>query len=125
MTGVQTCALPISFNGQIPGPRLHIRQGDRVRINVRNRLPESTTVHWHGMILPNVKIFFVTFLDHGTVEQSVEIKNYRVSAGFGFRINVPQLSPLPIALDFAFPINKAPWDNRQLFSFYVGVFGGP
>jgi FtsP/CotA-like multicopper oxidase with cupredoxin domain len=43
-----------AFNGQIPGPRLHIRQGDRVRINVRNRLPESTTVHWHGLILPNV-----------------------------------------------------------------------
>jgi len=43
-----------AFNGQIPGPTLRLRQGDRVRINVRNRLPESTTVHWHGLILPNV-----------------------------------------------------------------------
>jgi FtsP/CotA-like multicopper oxidase with cupredoxin domain len=43
-----------AFNGQIPGPRLRIRQGDRVRINVRNRLPETTTVHWHGLILPNI-----------------------------------------------------------------------
>ena len=43
-----------AFNGQVPGPRLHFRQGDRVRINVTNRLPESTTVHWHGLILPNV-----------------------------------------------------------------------
>jgi len=43
-----------AFNGQIPGPRLHFTQGDRVRINVRNHLPESTTVHWHGLILPNV-----------------------------------------------------------------------
>lgn len=43
-----------AFNGQIPGPRLHFQQGDRVRINVTNRLPESTTVHWHGLILPNV-----------------------------------------------------------------------
>src|SRR3979490_3313917 len=42
-----------AYNGQIPGPRLHIRQGDRVRINVQNRLPEETTVHWHGLILPN------------------------------------------------------------------------
>jgi manganese oxidase len=42
-----------TYNGQIPGPRLHITQGDRVRINVRNTLPESTTVHWHGLILPN------------------------------------------------------------------------
>jgi FtsP/CotA-like multicopper oxidase with cupredoxin domain len=43
-----------AFNGQIPGPTLRFRQGDRVRINVRNRLPETTTVHWHGLILPNV-----------------------------------------------------------------------
>ena len=43
-----------AFNGQVPGPRLRFRQGDRVRINVTNRLPESTTVHWHGLILPNV-----------------------------------------------------------------------
>ena len=43
-----------AFNGQVPGPTIRFRQGDRVRINVRNRLPESTTVHWHGLILPNV-----------------------------------------------------------------------
>jgi FtsP/CotA-like multicopper oxidase with cupredoxin domain len=43
-----------AFNSQVPGPRLHFRQGDRVRINVTNRLPETTTVHWHGLILPNV-----------------------------------------------------------------------
>jgi FtsP/CotA-like multicopper oxidase with cupredoxin domain len=42
-----------AYNGQIPGPRIHIRQGDRVRIEVHNRLPEKTTVHWHGLILPN------------------------------------------------------------------------
>ncbi|RWB19106.1 MAG: DUF4396 domain-containing protein [Mesorhizobium sp.] len=42
-----------AYNGQIPGPRIHIRQGDRLRINVTNALPEETTVHWHGLILPN------------------------------------------------------------------------
>ncbi|TWB18800.1 multicopper oxidase [Nitrospirillum amazonense] len=42
-----------AYNGQIPGPRIHIRQGDRVRINVTNALPESTTVHWHGLVVPN------------------------------------------------------------------------
>jgi len=42
-----------AFNHQIPGPRLHITQGDRVRINVTNHLPQSTTVHWHGLIVPN------------------------------------------------------------------------
>jgi FtsP/CotA-like multicopper oxidase with cupredoxin domain len=43
-----------AFNRQIPGPRIHVREGDRVRIRVTNHLPESTTVHWHGLILPNV-----------------------------------------------------------------------
>ncbi|MDX8512676.1 DUF4396 domain-containing protein [Mesorhizobium captivum] len=42
-----------AYNGQIPGPRIHIRQGDRVRIKVTNALPEETTVHWHGLILAN------------------------------------------------------------------------
>lgn len=43
-----------AYNDQVPGPTLRFRQGDRVRINVANRLPDSTTVHWHGLILPNV-----------------------------------------------------------------------
>jgi FtsP/CotA-like multicopper oxidase with cupredoxin domain len=42
-----------AYNGQIPGPRIRVRQGDRLRIIVRNRLPEETTIHWHGLILPN------------------------------------------------------------------------
>jgi hypothetical protein len=42
-----------AYNGQVPGPRIHIGQGDRVRIDVHNRLPEDTTVHWHGLIVPN------------------------------------------------------------------------
>ena len=42
-----------AYNGQIPGPRIHIREGDRVRIGVHNQLPEITTIHWHGLILPN------------------------------------------------------------------------
>jgi FtsP/CotA-like multicopper oxidase with cupredoxin domain len=42
-----------AFNNQIPGPRLALTQSDRVRINLHNHLPEPTTVHWHGLILPN------------------------------------------------------------------------
>jgi FtsP/CotA-like multicopper oxidase with cupredoxin domain len=42
-----------AFNRQIPGPRLRVTEGDRVRIRVTNHLPETTTVHWHGLIVPN------------------------------------------------------------------------
>ncbi len=42
-----------AFNRQVPGPRLRVTEGDRIRINVTNNLPEETSVHWHGLILPN------------------------------------------------------------------------
>jgi len=41
------------YSGQSPGPEIRVRQGDRVRIVVENRLPEDTTVHWHGLRVPN------------------------------------------------------------------------
>lgn len=40
------------YNGQVHGPTLEAVEGDRVRIYVTNRLPEPTTVHWHGVFLP-------------------------------------------------------------------------
>ncbi|WP_066342463.1 multicopper oxidase family protein [Azohydromonas lata] len=41
------------YNGTSPGPTIEAVEGDRVRIFVTNRLPEHTTVHWHGLRLPN------------------------------------------------------------------------
>lgn len=41
------------YNGRVHGPTIEAVEGDRVRIYVTNRLPEPTTVHWHGMLLPN------------------------------------------------------------------------
>lgn len=41
------------FNGSIPGPTIEVSEGDRVRINVRNEIPEPTSIHWHGIELPN------------------------------------------------------------------------
>jgi FtsP/CotA-like multicopper oxidase with cupredoxin domain len=40
------------FNGSYLGPTLRARRGETVRVDVRNELPETTTVHWHGMHLP-------------------------------------------------------------------------
>ena len=41
------------YNGQSPGPTIEAVEGDKVRIFVTNKLPEHTTVHWHGMLLPS------------------------------------------------------------------------
>ena len=40
------------YNGSMPGPMIEAVEGDRVRIVVHNKLPEATTVHWHGLELP-------------------------------------------------------------------------
>ena len=42
-----------SYEGSVPGPQIRVRQGDPVRIVVANNLGEDTTVHWHGIRLPN------------------------------------------------------------------------
>jgi len=41
------------YNGQSPGPTIEVVEGDRVRMFVTNRLPEKTSIHWHGQRLPN------------------------------------------------------------------------
>lgn len=43
----------LAYNGQVPGPAIRVTQGDTVRIVVRNRLDEPTTIHWHGLDVPN------------------------------------------------------------------------
>src|SRR6516164_6950111 len=41
------------FNGQVHGPTIEAVEGDRVRIYVTNKLPEATSVHWHGVLVPS------------------------------------------------------------------------
>lgn len=41
------------YGGTVPGPEFRVRQGDRLRIAVENALAEETTVHWHGLRVPN------------------------------------------------------------------------
>jgi len=40
------------YNGSCPGPTIQVQQGDRLRVIFENRLPESTTLHWHGLEIP-------------------------------------------------------------------------
>lgn len=67
----------------------------------------------------------VFFCDFGTVEQDIELNadNFRVAPGFGFRVHMPVggAGGAPLAFDFAFPIEEAATDDKQVFSFYMGV----
>lgn len=93
-------------------------------LNVGGTFAFLNSMEYQIPLMANDKLYAVAFVDHGTVESSVKIENYRVSVGFGLRVVVPAMGPLPIALDFAFPLTKGPFDNKQIFSFYVGWFGG-
>ncbi len=42
-----------TYNRQVPGPQIRVREGDRVRIHLTNKLSESTAIHFHGVELPN------------------------------------------------------------------------
>jgi FtsP/CotA-like multicopper oxidase with cupredoxin domain len=43
----------MAYNGQVPGPEIRAREGERLRVIVKNSLAEPTTIHWHGVDVPN------------------------------------------------------------------------
>lgn len=51
MDGVSVTAY--TYNGTVPGPMIRVIEGDQVRIIVKNELDEPTTIHWHGVAVPN------------------------------------------------------------------------
>ena len=42
-----------AYNGRVPGPTLEVYEGDKVIVHFQNRLPEPSTIHWHGLHIPN------------------------------------------------------------------------
>ncbi|MCY9693387.1 multicopper oxidase family protein [Paenibacillus alginolyticus] len=46
--------LPVwTFNNSVPGPQIRVKQGDTVKVNLKNELPEPVSIHWHGVPVPN------------------------------------------------------------------------
>src|SRR5512145_2327425 len=43
----------VAINGTIPAPTLHFTEGDTAEIHVHNKMHMETSIHWHGLILPN------------------------------------------------------------------------
>jgi outer membrane protein insertion porin family len=63
----------------------------------------------------------VTFIDMGTVEEGFEITSWRVSVGFGLRVNLNFFGPVPMVFDFGFPIAKDDLDDTRVFNFSFGA----
>jgi outer membrane protein assembly factor BamA len=60
-------------------------------------------------------------IDMATVEEESEITSSRPAAGFGVRIHVRFLGPVPIVMDFGFPIAKDDQDDTRVFNFSFGA----
>ncbi|MBC7968189.1 MAG: BamA/TamA family outer membrane protein [Fuerstia sp.] len=79
------------------------------------------TVEYRIPVTADDMINVVAFSDFGTVDDSVSLDKFRASVGFGFRVVIPAMGPVPLAFDFAFPVLKEDIDNQRIFSFYVGI----
>lgn len=72
------------YNGQVPGPEIRVREGDTVRIHLKNDLPAPTTIHWHGVNLPNA-MDGVAGLNQAAVESGQEFTYEFVAQPAGTR----------------------------------------
>ena len=103
-----------AFRGVSPiGPGTSVRVGGRWQF--------LGGAQYSVPITADENIGMVFFSDFGTVENTVEFENFRVSIGAGLRLTVPAMGPAPIALDWAIPIVKENFDDERLFSFYIGL----
>jgi outer membrane protein insertion porin family len=79
------------------------------------------TVEYRVPVTADDMINVVAFSDFGTVDDQVSLSQFRTSVGFGLRVVIPAMGPVPLAFDFSFPVAKQSFDNEQIFSFYVGI----
>jgi outer membrane protein assembly complex protein YaeT len=63
----------------------------------------------------------VTFVDMGTVEDSLALSSWRVAVGFGLRVQIDFFGPVPMVFDFGFPIMKDDDDQTRIFQFAFGA----
>ncbi len=107
------------YNGLTPGPTIEAVEGDRVRILVTNKLPEPTSVHWHGILLPNAMdgvsgltqppiqpgttfVYEFTLRQHGTqmYHPHADEMTQMALGMMGFFVIHPRVEPVPVHRDF-------------------------
>ena len=125
-----------AFNGQVPGPRLRVTEGDQVRINVSNDLPEPTTVHWHGLIVPNAMdgpseitqepippdgryVYEFTARQRGTFfyHSHHEADRQQALGMYGALIIDPRDPPVPPAYDRELVVQLQEWTFKEGYTF--------
>jgi manganese oxidase len=57
-----------TYNGTVPGPEIRVKQGETVKVRLKNSLPESTSIHWHGVEIADNKQDGVTFVTQDPIK---------------------------------------------------------
>ncbi|WP_438969792.1 copper resistance system multicopper oxidase [Methylophaga sp.] len=104
MTVAGKSTLPITINGSMPGPLIRLREGQRAQLNVSNALKTDTSIHWHGIILPENMdgvpgVSFPGIKPGGTYHYAFDVKQsgtYWYHSHSGFQEQVGHLGPLVI-----------------------------
>jgi manganese oxidase len=138
------------YNGRTPGPTIEAVEGDRVRILVTNKLPEPTSVHWHGVLLPSgmdgvsglnqpkiqpgeTYAYELTLRQHGTQMYHPHAdETLQMALGMmGLFVIHPKKEPAPIDRDFAIflqewkvPPGAATPDPATMTEFNLFTFNG-
>ncbi len=132
-TGRQRIATAV--NGSVPGPILRWREGDRVTLNVSNRLADSSSIHWHGLILPPEMdgvpgISFKGIDPGGSFRYQFDVKQsgtywYHSHSGFqeqtglyGALIIDPQ-EPEPFSYDRDYVVMLSDWSDEDPTDIYA------
>ena len=90
-------------------------------VRIGGRWMSIGTVEYQFPLLANEMLRGVVFTDFGTVDNNVSLDDFRLSVGGGIRVMIPAMGPVPLAFDWAVPVVREDFDDKRLFSFYVGV----
>ena len=118
-----------AVNGSIPAPTLRFKQGQQVRLNVKNNLAEDSSIHWHGLILPNKMdgvpgLTFAGIKPGDTYHYSFDVNQYGTywyHSHSGFQeqkgvygaIVIDPLEPEPFSYDRDYVVILSDWTDED------------
>ena len=91
-------------------------------VEVGGEFMALTSLEYQFPLTADDNLHWVFFADGGTVQRDLSAHPYRVSVGFGLRVSMPAMGPVPLAFDFGFPVVKGDRDDTEVFSFSMGWF---
>lgn len=106
-----------AYNGQVPGPTVRVTEGDSVRVTVENQLPVPTSVHWHGLHVPNAVDGVPEVTEHGIAPGQTRTYEFIANhAGtFMYHSHADEIQQVDRGLSGAFIIDPRDADSEPAY----------